>query len=61
MQRHPYDAPGSGGSPGFADPETGIGCAYVTSRMGVNLSGDPRDMALREAIDAIVNPAMQAP
>lgn len=35
---------------GYADPETGIGYGYVTSRMGVHLNGDPRDVALREAI-----------
>jgi hypothetical protein len=39
---------------GFADPETGIGYGYVTSRMGTRLSGDPRDVALRDALyDAI--------
>jgi CubicO group peptidase (beta-lactamase class C family) len=45
-----YGAPGSGGSLGFADPTTGIGYAYVTSRMGTRLTGDPRDVALREAL-----------
>ena len=29
-----YGSPGSGGSLGFADPEAGIGYAYVTSRGG---------------------------
>ena len=37
---------------GFADPETGIGYAYVTSRMGTALTGDPRDVALSEALYA---------
>jgi CubicO group peptidase (beta-lactamase class C family) len=45
-----YGAPGSGGSLGFADPETGIGYAYVTSQMGTRLTGDPRDLALRDAL-----------
>ncbi len=44
-----FGAPGSGGSLGFADPETGIGYAYVTSQMGTYLTGDPRDVALRHA------------
>ena len=43
-------SPGAGGSLGFADPITGIGYAYVTSRMGTTLTGDPRDVALRDAL-----------
>jgi CubicO group peptidase (beta-lactamase class C family) len=45
-----YGSPGAGGSLGFADPETGVGYAYVMNRMGTRLSGDPRDVALREAL-----------
>ena len=45
-----YGSPGAGGSLGFADPEAGVGYAYVTSRMGTRLTGDPRDVALREAL-----------
>jgi CubicO group peptidase (beta-lactamase class C family) len=45
-----FGAPGTGGSIGFADPEVGIGYAYVTSRMGMHLQGDPRDLALRGAM-----------
>jgi hypothetical protein len=37
---------------GFADPEAGVGYAYVTSKMGTSLSGDPRDLALRDALYA---------
>jgi CubicO group peptidase (beta-lactamase class C family) len=47
-----FGSPGAGGSLGFADPAAGVGYAYVTSRMGTRLSGDPRDVALREALDA---------
>jgi len=47
-------APGAGGSLGFADPKAGIGYAYVTSRMGVSVTGDPRDLALRDALYSIV-------
>jgi CubicO group peptidase (beta-lactamase class C family) len=45
-----FGAPGAGGSMGYADPEVGIGYGYVTNRMGANLQGDPRDVALRTAI-----------
>jgi CubicO group peptidase (beta-lactamase class C family) len=44
-----FGEPGAGGSFGFADPEAGIGYAYVTDQMGAKLGGDPRDLALREA------------
>jgi CubicO group peptidase (beta-lactamase class C family) len=49
-----FGAPGSGGSLGFADPKAGIGYAYVTNRMGTTITGDPRDVELRNAIYAIV-------
>jgi CubicO group peptidase (beta-lactamase class C family) len=45
-----FGSPGAGGSLGFADPEIGLGYAYVTSQMGTALTGDPRDVALREAL-----------
>jgi len=45
-----FGAPGAGGSFGFADPDAGIGYAYVTSQMGTSLTGDPRDVALRDAV-----------
>jgi len=45
-----FGSPGAGGSLGFADPAAGVGYAYVTSRMGTALTGDPRDVALREAL-----------
>jgi hypothetical protein len=35
---------------GFADPDGGIGYAYPTSRMGTIFTGDPRDVALRNAL-----------
>jgi CubicO group peptidase (beta-lactamase class C family) len=49
-----YGAPGAGGSIGFADPEAGVGYAYVTSQMGTALTGDPRDVALRDALYAAI-------
>jgi CubicO group peptidase (beta-lactamase class C family) len=49
-----YGSPGAGGALGFADPTAGIGYAYVTNRMGTTLTGDPRDIALREAVYAAI-------
>jgi len=44
-----FGSPGAGGSLGYADPQTGMAYAYVTNRMG-GVTGDPRDLALRNAI-----------
>jgi CubicO group peptidase (beta-lactamase class C family) len=49
-----FGSPGAGGSLGFADPNTGVGYAYVTSQMGTTLTGDPRDVALRKALDSVL-------
>jgi CubicO group peptidase (beta-lactamase class C family) len=48
-----FGSPGAGGALGFADPAAGIGYAFVTNRMGTRLSGDPRDVALRDALHAV--------
>jgi len=45
-----FGAPGAGGSLGFADPEKEIGYAYVTNRMSMKVTGDPREVALRNAV-----------
>lgn len=45
-----FGSPGAGGSMGFADPQARIGYGYVTNTMGVKLTGDPRDLALRKAL-----------
>ena len=50
-----FGSPGSGGALGFADPDARLGYAYVTSQMGTTFTGDPRDVALREALDAAVH------
>lgn len=50
-----YGQPGTGGSLGFADPKAGIGYAYVTNKMGTALTGDPRDLALRNALYSIIH------
>jgi len=52
-----FGSPGAGGSVGFADPENGIGFAYVTSQMGPTLTEDPRGLALRQAAYSIIAPA----
>ncbi|HXU19925.1 MAG TPA: hypothetical protein VN788_05015 [Verrucomicrobiae bacterium] len=45
-----FGSPGAGGALGFADPAVGVGYAHVTSQMGTRLTGDPREMALRNAL-----------
>lgn len=45
-----FGSPGAGGALGFGDPAAGVGYAYVTSRMGTRLTGDPRAVALRDAL-----------
>lgn len=45
-----FGAPGAGGSLGFADPQAQIGYGYVPNRKGVTFTGDPRDVAIRNAL-----------
>ncbi len=52
-----FGAPGAGGSLGFADPASGTGYAYVTNRVGTALDGDPRDVALRRAMQTSLKAA----
>jgi CubicO group peptidase (beta-lactamase class C family) len=44
-----FGTPGSGGSFGFADPETGIGYCYAPNRLGFGLVDD-REIAVRDAL-----------
>jgi CubicO group peptidase (beta-lactamase class C family) len=44
-----FGTPGAGGSFGFADPDTGIGYAYVMNKMGFH-PVDPRESGLRKAL-----------
>jgi CubicO group peptidase (beta-lactamase class C family) len=46
-----FGSPGAGGSFGYADPKCGLSYAYVTNRIGRS-DGDPRDIALRNAMPA---------
>ena len=41
--------PGAGGSFGMADPDEGLGFAYVTNKMGFRLFDDVREKAVRDA------------
>jgi CubicO group peptidase (beta-lactamase class C family) len=43
---------GYGGSFGMADPEARLSIGYVMNHMGNNLSGDPRQVALTDAVYA---------
>jgi CubicO group peptidase (beta-lactamase class C family) len=52
-----FGFPGAGGSLGFADPKAGIGYAYVTAQMGTALTGDPRELALRNAVYRAIQPS----
>jgi CubicO group peptidase (beta-lactamase class C family) len=45
-----FGTPGLGGSFGFADPDTGVGFAYVMNRLGFHLWSDPREIALRQSL-----------
>jgi CubicO group peptidase (beta-lactamase class C family) len=49
-----FGSPGAGGALGFADPVAGVGYGYVTNRMGTRLSGDARDVALRDALYSVL-------
>ncbi len=46
-----FGHPGAGGSFAFADPDAHLGYAYVMNKMDFYLLDDPREKALRDAID----------
>ena len=41
---------GAGGSLAFADPDAGVGFAYIMNQMQQNLSNDPRTLSLIDAV-----------
>jgi CubicO group peptidase (beta-lactamase class C family) len=47
-----FGTPGLGGSFGFADPDAKVGYAYAPNRLGIRLSNDPREVAVRTAVYA---------
>ena len=52
-----YGHTGSGGSFGYADPDARLGYAYVMNRNGYSLPTDPREIALRTALQASLGAA----
>jgi CubicO group peptidase (beta-lactamase class C family) len=55
-----FGSPGAGGSLGFADPAAGVGYGYVTSQMGTALTGDSRDVALRDTLYSAISVSSRA-
>jgi CubicO group peptidase (beta-lactamase class C family) len=55
-----FGSPGAGGAMGFADPVLNLGYGYVTSQMGTRLNGDPRDVALRDALYSVIQAVQPA-
>lgn len=49
-----FGAPGWGGSFAFADPERRLGYAYVMNRMNAGQGNEPREEALRKALDRVI-------
>ena len=56
-----FGTPGAGGSVGFADPDAQVGYAYITNKMGFVLTGDPRDLALRDAVYESIKEIEESP
>lgn len=50
IQEGSFGHPGAGGSLGYANPELGIGYGYVMNQMAGGLTGDPRTIALNDAV-----------
>ena len=48
--RRRFGHAGAGGSLGYADPESGVGYGYVMNQMHSGIAGDPRAIALNDAV-----------
>jgi CubicO group peptidase (beta-lactamase class C family) len=49
-----FGMPGLGGSFGYADLDAQVGYAYAPNKWRLGLFGDPRDAALRRALQACI-------
>lgn len=49
-----FGTPGAGGSFAFADPDARLGYAYVMNKMDFFLFDDPREKALRDAVQRAI-------
>ena len=55
-----FGHPGVGGSFAFADPDAGLGYAYVMNKLDFYLFDDPREKALRDAVYRALGVAARA-
>lgn len=50
-----FGTPGAGGSFGFADPDARLGYAYVMNKLDYAMVDDPREKALRDAVQGAIS------